>query len=56
MTLVAYRCTKCAAVRHERDDATAVWHQCRPLDRHVTALIKIPDVDGVGSTNETGQT
>ena len=45
MTLVAYRCTKCDTVRHERDDATAVWHQCRPLDRHHTALAKIPDVD-----------
>jgi len=45
VTLVAYRCTKCDTVRHERDDATAVWHQCRPLDRHHTALAKIPDVD-----------
>jgi len=41
MNFVAYRCTRCGAVRHERHD---------------TALIKIPDVDGVGSTNETGQT
>ena len=51
MTLVAYRCTKCGTVRHERHDATGIWHQCRPLDRHHTALAKIPDVDGVGSTN-----
>jgi len=55
VTLVAYRYTRCGTVRHEHHDATGLWHQCRPLDRHQTALAKIPDVDVVGSTQEKAQ-